>query len=165
MTMKPWLLALPLTIASAALPFSEIRAGVLFADITAPGHVANDPNPYTVGWKFNVLNTVTVGGLGFWDQGSDGLAVSHLVRLWTDAGVLLASTTIDNTSTPVASVIAAGRWLFNDIVALVLTPGSYVVGADGGYSVDATQDSVTPSTISDIAYVEGRYVTPTGSLR
>src|SRR5216684_2258178 len=87
----------------------------------------------TVGWKFTVAqdSTITIGGLGIFDIGKDGLIESHQIGLWnSDGSSLLASTTINTAnSTPVASTSADGNWRSTPITSLTLTPGDYVVGA------------------------------------
>jgi hypothetical protein len=120
----------------------------------------------TVGWKFTVnpdSSTITIGGLGIFDFGKDGLAESHQIGLW-DTGAtptLLASATINNTnSTVVASSSSAGQWLFTPIKSSVdLTPGaSYVVGAFYALnSADSFMKTTSaPTTISGVTFNEAR---------
>jgi hypothetical protein len=72
-----------------------------------------------------------VTGLGFWDEGANGLGTNHTVGLWNSSSpsVLLASTVVNNSSTAVSSTSPDGDWLFNNITPLTLQPGTYVVGA------------------------------------
>ena len=85
------------------------------------------------------------------------MATSHLVRLWTGAGALLASTTIDNADAVAASALAAGRWLGERVAGpLVLAPGRYVIGADGGFGGDAARVPQGFTVDPNISYVEGR---------
>jgi hypothetical protein len=120
-------------------------------------------NELTLGWSFRVNQSLAVTGLGFFDDalapfGSTGLVQDHRVSLWTAGGTLLTQTTITNASTPVASTAADGRWLFNDITAVILAPGTYVIGALN--SACATCDSVrysdTATTSSAITFIEAR---------
>ena len=83
----------------------------------------------TIGWSFSVSSPITVDALGLWDQDSNGLGEVHDVGLWTNAGILLTSTTVTNASTPVASAYSGGRWLFQDITDVVLGAGTYRIGA------------------------------------
>jgi hypothetical protein len=85
--------------------------------------------PTTFGWSFSVSSSLNVAALGIWDEGGDGLALSHQVGLWTNAGALLAQATVDNTSIPVASASPAGRWLFTNVAPFNLSAGTYVLGA------------------------------------
>ncbi len=81
------------------------------------------------GLRFSLTQTITVGSLGLWDEGSDGLAGAHSVGVFTLGGSLLGSATVDNSSKVVASASTAGRWLFSDVASpFDLTAGSYVLG-------------------------------------
>jgi hypothetical protein len=82
------------------------------------------------GWEFRTTVSLTIDGLGYWDEGGNGPAYAHQVGLWTgDGSSLLASTTITGASTPVPSTSTDGRWLFNDISPLLIPSGTYVLGA------------------------------------
>ena len=85
----------------------------------------------TLGWAFTVNSAIRIDGLGVWDAGSDGLGTTPPVKaaLWTSAGTLLASVTVTDSSTVVASADPSGRWLFETIPTLTLDPGNYVIGA------------------------------------
>jgi len=87
----------------------------------------------TFGWAFTVNSTITVDGLGFFDDflvDGQGLIQDHVVAIWNDTtDALLAQTTIDNTSMPVSSTAMSGQWMFNAIAPLTLNPGEYVIGA------------------------------------
>jgi hypothetical protein len=110
----------------------------------------------TYGWSFRVANAVSINGLGVWDAGADGLGVAGTgVGIWTSAGVLLASTTVTNSSTVVASASANGHWLFEDVVALTLNPGSYVIGSVFFNSVPLAQLNAPFTTIADVTLTGG----------
>jgi len=131
------------------------------------GGYALSPYGDTIGgWNFNVTSPITVNGLGFWDEGSNGLSGNHDVGLWNgDGTVLLASTTITNASTPAGSTSPDGRWLFNDIQDLILPPGNYFLGAtflDG--DPDQARLEATESTISGITFIQARQRVFTSSL-
>lgn len=81
------------------------------------------------GWIFLVNSEITVTSLGVFDAGSNGLAGPHQVGLWDSVGNLLASTTVTNASTPVASIHADGQWLFQSIGPVNLGIGQYTIGA------------------------------------
>ena len=51
-------------------------------------------NTLTIGWQFNVVSTTTVTGVGWFDQGLDGLQQQHEVGIWDSAGTLLASASV-----------------------------------------------------------------------
>src|SRR5437764_5772066 len=48
----------------------------------------------TVGWQFDLSQTITVNGLAWYDDGQNGLAMSHTVGIWNPTGVLIASVLI-----------------------------------------------------------------------
>src|ERR1700730_7351623 len=120
----------------------------------------------TFGWSFRVNTPIAVTGLGFFDDalspfGTLGLKQDHLVSLWTAGGTLLTQTTITNASAPVASTAADGRWLFNDITAVILAPGTYVIGAHNPASANCTACDLfrllaTATTSSAITFIEAR---------
>jgi hypothetical protein len=90
-------------------------------------------NGTTFGWSFRVSSAIKINGLGMWDDASDGLGFGQQaavqVGLWDNVGTLLASTSIINGSTTVASASSDGVWLFEDIADLTLGAGSYRIGA------------------------------------
>jgi hypothetical protein len=140
----------------AAAPVVDFTGGqesAIFSDVT-------------LGWRFTVTSPITIGGLGLFDVGKDGLANSHQIGLWTSGGISLTSTTITTAnSTPFASTSTAGNWRSTPIIPLALLPGDYVVGAfyrlndaDHVFQLDRAFPG-TVSTIPGITYVEARSVT------
>lgn len=91
---------------------------------------------YTSGTAFTVTDTITIDGLGWMDAEGDGLTGSHMVGLWNAQGTLLASVTVDNTSTRVLSAQGTAVWYLTELSDLVLTKGTYRVG--GTMNTDAT---------------------------
>jgi len=130
------------------------QAAVLALDHTGGG-LSFFGNATTAGWAFSVSSTITVDALGFFDTNSDGLEHNRIVGLWTNAPtpMLLTQATIDNASNPVASTSALGRWLFEDIPDLFLTPGDYVIGAT----------VVDPNDLDDF-FVREATATPIGQI-
>ena len=115
-----------------------------------------DTNGDTYGWAFRVSDPITIDGLGVWDAGGDGLGVAGApLGLWTSAGVLLASATATDGSTPVASASADGLWLFEDVALLTLAPGSYVIGSVFFSQVPTAQVDAPFTNIAEIAVVGG----------
>ena len=114
----------------------------------------------TVGWEFTLSSPVLLNGLGFWDNGSDGLINPHDVGIWNSANpsTLLASTTLTTaSSTAVASTSPTGRWLFNAIPSITLLPGTYVVGATiVSNDPDLQRFSATASLFSGATFVQAR---------
>lgn len=98
--------------------------------------------PRTNGFEFTLSETKSVTALGFWDEGPTGpssLNNSHDVTLWDVTGTELAAVVVDNSSQVMASTQTAGNWRFVDLLSpVILSPGSYVVGA--GFSVPHDPD-------------------------
>jgi hypothetical protein len=120
-----------------------------------PCFICGNSNGATLGWAFTLTSSITVDGLGVWDSGSNGLGRSIQAGLWTGTGTLLASTTVTDGSTPVASASASGRWLFNNIPALKLDPGNYLIGSIFFNSVP-TANIGSFTTIPEITNVDFR---------
>ena len=114
------------------LPVSSWANLLPILDITGGGQAVVPLMDAVGGWQFHVTGSITISALGLWDEGSQPLAISHQVGLWTLGDTLLATATVDNTSTPVASASPDGRWLFTTITPIALAPGDYVLGAVWG---------------------------------
>lgn len=114
-----------------ALLATPALAASLGVDITGAGIAGQNPVAFTIGWGVDVVSPVRVTALGIWDEGSNGLLVSHEVGLWNGTGTLLASTTVPagTAATPVPSVQGDGQWLFEDIADIVLPVGHFVLGS------------------------------------
>ena len=144
---------------------SPAKAGVLALDInpSPPSGGLYLGSAVSVGWKFSVLNPVTVSALGLWDQDPPGLVLntSFSVTLWTTGGVSLASATITDASNPVVSTYdpsGLSRWLFEDLVTpLTLAAGDYVLGASGDFSAAGARNAQAITTHPDITWTEGRF--------
>ena len=107
----------------------------------------------TLGFSFTVSSPITVGALGMWDEGADGLAAFHIAGLWRSDGTQLATTVLTPSSNGVASSSGFGQWVFEDIAPLVLNAGAYVVGViylDG--DPDPVRVSATATTIPEVAF-------------
>ena len=111
----------------------------------------------TYGWSFRVTNAISIDGIGFWDAGSNGLGTpSVAVGLWTSSGTLLRSATVTDLSTVVASASADGRWLFEDVLSLILDPGDYLIGGVFLPTVPLAQTNAPFVTDPDITLLQGR---------
>ncbi len=126
----------------------------------------------TFGWAFDVTSTISVDGVGVWNAGANGIGPAVQAGLWTNAGILLASATISDASSPVPSN-GDGEWLFEDIPLLTLSPGRYVIGSIFFDSTPLSQFFTAFTTIPEITYIESRIPAvlpdsgldiPTGSL-
>lgn len=115
----------------------------------------------TLGWEFSFTTTQTITALGMFDVNANGLNSPHVVGIWTANGTFLGSVTVDNSSTPVASTSADGRWLFQSLgTPITVRAGNYVLGVDYTDSTDhvmtgAASISLDPS----MNFVQGRFTT------
>jgi len=158
--MKRFLRLLGALLLVAGLLSPQARAALVL-DLNTGGTVetcgaCGNTNGDTFGWAFRVNDPITIDGLGVWDAGADGLGVAGApLGLWTLAGVLLASATATDGSTPVASASADGLWLFEDIAQLTLAPGSYVIGSVFFSQVPTAHVGASFTNIAEIAVVGG----------
>ena len=108
--------------------FTVFAATSLLADPvlsfdTATASSASNFNQ-TVGWEFDVVSTTSVTGLGWYDQGADGLQLAHTVGIWDSIGNLLASAIVgQGTTDPLDGLFRTAA-----ITPILLAPGTYVVG-------------------------------------
>lgn len=81
----------------------------------------------TVGWAFTVRNSITVTGLGWYDEGGDGLATAHTVGIWAPDGTLLTSVLVPaGTAAPLD-----GQFRTIAITPIVLPlGGGYIIGGE-----------------------------------
>ena len=109
----------------------------------------------SVGWSFNVLNSIAINALGWYDQGQDGLAVAHTVGIWNSGGTLLASMVVPNGTT--GTLI--GLYRTASITPITLNPGTgYVVGGENfGTSADRLASNVSQTVDPNIVYVNARF--------
>jgi hypothetical protein len=108
-----------------------------------------------VGWQFDVLTGLSVTGLGWFDEGQDGLGVVHEVGIWDSAGTLLASAVIP------AGTIAGldGQYRMVAITPIVLGAGAgYIVGGvNSESSIDRLASDVDQVVDPRIAFVAATY--------
>jgi hypothetical protein len=145
-------------IASASL----LSAGTLGVTTSNTGTLGVNTGTWTLGYSFLVNSAITVNGLGVFDDGSDGLNVSHDVGLWDAAGNLLASTTV------AAGTVAPlnGFYRMATISGVSLTAGNvYYVGSVNGIDNDGwLQDPTTLVAAPEITYLSRQYEFSGGGL-
>lgn len=149
---------LNLLLASSALLLATQKLSAESAiDFTGSGTVFTN-GFWSLGFEFNVANSVSINGLGFFDSYKNGLTESHDVGLWDSSGTLLASATVTNAN-------ALDGWFrYADIGTLTLGAGNYTIGAvtgteDYAYNVEGF------STAPGITYVANRYISSTTLAR
>jgi hypothetical protein len=112
----------------------------------------------TVGWRFNVITSLTATGLGWFAPGGGPLAVAHQIGLWAPNGSLLAMVTVPaGTAAPLD-----GQFRTVAIAPIVLDPGmNYVVGGqDPSNNTDRTAFNVTQTVDPRISFGHGVFGTP-----
>lgn len=113
--------------------------------------------PFTLGWSFTVTKTITVYDLGVFDSGGEALLESHDVGLWNSSGTLLISATVDSGTTD--PLIDGFRYA--GITPIVLTPGTYTIGAEWDNLLDPLIFAGDPGSIgtsSAITYDQPEFV-------
>lgn len=118
-----------------ALILSPAHAGTIAVDPTSGVEgLVSGYGGLTLGWEFQVsaTNGITVDGLGFWDDQSDGFLFGQTfdVGLWdASSGTLLRESVITSSSALKPSLDPAGGWRVNSVSPLFLASGSYRIGA------------------------------------
>lgn len=106
----------------------------------------------TLGWVFDVNESISVTGLGYYDGGSDGLFEEHSVGIFDGSGNLISSSLIP------AGVSGQldGGFRYIEITPFSLMPGSYTAAATiGSLASDPVPYFGTFTTISQITIPEG----------
>lgn len=126
---------------------------VLSFDETTGGSGANQNQ--SVGWQFDVVQSITVTGLGWFDEGANGLSDRHTVGIWDPDGNLLASVIVPGgTAAPLD-----GQFRTVAITPLVLAPGAgYIVGGENSVSsTDRLASNVTQTVDPRITFVDATF--------
>jgi Domain of unknown function (DUF4082) len=137
---------------------AALTAGSLAAEPALTFNPAGDSsgteNNQSVGWEFNVLTSITVTGLGWYDQGGDGLQMAHTVGIWDSSGTLLTSGLVAAGITDPLD----GMFRTDSIASLTLAPGEYIVGGQN-FSSDTEQLAfgVTPVTDPRLSFDAGEF--------
>jgi len=145
------------TLAATLLALGSITGGVNAASIltTATGSTSASITS-TRGFAFNTTSDFLVTHLSFYDEDGLGLAESHEIGLWNSSGTLLIQGTVPaGTSAPLLD----GIWRLVDVPDFILPAGlGYVVGATFNSGSADRQFTSIPSTISNVQWVEGRFI-------
>jgi hypothetical protein len=140
-----------------ALAFAGLASAGPIIDFQ-DGRVEPNNNFETYGYDFTVSDSISVTGLGVFESFTRGLGTSHPVGLWDSSGNLLASTTVGNTDTIVASTDTLGQWREVDIAPLLLGAGQYYAGVYYDQGSEDVLVLATPQSISGVTYGSARYV-------
>ena len=151
---KSLLLILLLAVACSALPLMAAPLpAITFPNLTGES-LGN--GPFTLGWQFTLSQSVTVTGLGAFDDSQDGLAESHDVGIWDAMGNLMGSTTV--AAGTVDPLVNQFRYAS---VSFTLAPGTYEIGAlwlDGADNNLFPGDVTTYSTAPGVTFVQNSYI-------
>lgn len=141
--------------ASLVVGASVAHAQAAF-EFTAPAHSFSN-GIWDFGWTFRANETVTVSGLGYYADPTNGFVFQNQVALYNSSGSLLASAVVDNTYALV------GHFRYVTIAPITLTAGqTYQV--DGVSNRDNyTWDDAGFATNSAISYVSNSWTSTSGS--
>ena len=150
------LICLILFVAFALTSASADTAGFTNTGVTAYSN--SDNQDWSLGFEFAVSSPVTVTGLGYNYFGTP-LNASHQVGLYDSSANLLASVTIDNSST------ANGGYLYNSITPLALGSGDYfLVGTTLGLNDSWIYQSTSTTGAAGMSYVDSWYTSGNGGM-
>ncbi len=129
---------------------SNLPVATFSPTLSTIGH--SQASATTLGWAFNVNQTITVTELGYFDSGSDGLYEEHAVGIFDRNGILLSSAIIP--SGTLGQLSDGFRYV--EVTQFSLLPGSYTAAATIGASAgDPLPYFGTFTTISQISIPEG----------
>lgn len=138
----------------AAGSASQINADPVLTFNPSTGSSGTNNNQ-SVGWQFNVTSTITITGLGWYDDGGNGLATGHTVGIWNPAGALITSVFVP------AGTVAALDGQFRTIffAPIVLNVGSgYIVGGENFVTnPERLAFNVSQTLDPRIAYVDATF--------
>jgi PEP-CTERM motif len=145
-----WLIALALVLVSQGPAAAD--PVLSFNEATGSNGTNNDQS---VGWQFDVLAPITVTGLGWFDEGANGLALAHTVGIWDPLGNLLASVVV-----PAGAVAPLdGQFRTVAIAPLILPAGvGYIVGGENfSANTERLAFDVTQTVDPRITYIDATF--------
>jgi hypothetical protein len=150
-------------VCALALPGSAVTALAQspVIDLTGgPSVINNNNTSATFGYSFTLgRSDASLTQLGVYDYGSDGLAQSHNVALWSSTGTLLATATVPSGT----SAILANGFRYVNIPPVGLTAGTtYVLGMyDSSVNTDYITFKQTGNLNSAVLIAGGSLALPT----
>ena len=143
---------LMLAIAAAV---SSSAFAVHIVDFDASSGLTGANSDQSVGWQFDVLSSITVSELTWFDEGLYGLSSRHEIGIWDANGNLLVSGIMPSGT----SASLDGIWRVLDVTDTVLGPGQgYIVGGyNGSNSTDRLAFNVTQTVDPSIAFVDATF--------
>jgi hypothetical protein len=132
----------------------QARASLALTFVESTGTSGANQNQ-SVGWQFDVLSQITVTGLAWYDEGQDGLFLSHTVGIWNPSGNLLVSVTVPaGTTAPLDGIFRVQA-----VTPITLQPGTgYIVGGENfSANTERLADNVVQSVDPRINYVHATF--------
>jgi hypothetical protein len=97
-----------------------------------------------VGWQFDVLSSLTLDGLGWFDAGQNGMAMAHPIGIWAPDGTLLGSVTVPSGT----SAALDGQFRMVPVAPFQLSPGAgYIVG---GLNFAANTERIAENVVQSV---------------
>jgi len=139
--------------------FAVASPAIVFNELTGLNGAQANQN---VGFQFDVLSSFTVTGLGWYDEGQDGLSVRHEVGIWDPQGNLLASLILGAGTAEALD----GQYRMAAISPIVLAPGSgYIMGGlNSTASTDRLAFDVGMTVQAPINFVDATFSNITSNL-
>jgi len=110
----------------------------------------------SVGWQFNVGTEVTVVAMTWFDDGQNGLEISHEVGIWDPSGTLISNTHVTIPAGNAATL--DGIWRVVPITPVQLPVGNgYIVGGYNGVHGECLSFNVTQVVNPAISYVDATF--------
>lgn len=140
--------------------FLSLFSSLATADAPALSFVAGTPvtsgSNQVYGWIFSVDTPISVTSLGVYDQGADGLAISHDVGIFRQSSqALLGSATVP--AGTVGTLIDSFR--FESVTPFSLTPDTYLIAMTmpAGNADAQLIDCYSLSISSQIKYIKSAF--------
>ncbi len=112
--------------------------------------------PFTLGFQFNVNTSISVTGLGVFDDTQNGLIDSYPIAIFDSAGVSLISSTVNSgTTDPLIN-----QFRYSSVAPFALSPGLYYIGAlysTGNDGLLGPGVATNFATSSEITFNQGGY--------
>lgn len=110
----------------------------------------------SVGYEFDVTSPVTVTAMAWFDDGLDGLTVSHEVAIWDPSGAVVSGTHV---TIPAGTGAALdGIWRVVPIPPTTLSPATgYIVGGMNGQVGECLTSNIAQTVHPDLTYVDPTY--------
>ncbi len=130
-------------------------------DFVAGSGGCGNNSEQTIGWQFDVVNTVSVSAMAWFDEYGDGLQLPHEVGIWDPSGTLIEATHVLIPFGTTATL--DGIWRIVEITpAELLLPGDgYIIGGYNGSGQSECLSSDVDQTVHpNLAYFDATFALP-----